>query len=91
MRSKDEAELDVMKRAAQIADEAWEQIWPTIRAGETEAAVATRLANAMDDRGGKTTFTVVAAGAMGAEPHHASDATVIQDGDVLVCDFGCLL
>jgi len=91
MRTKDEDEIDRMKRAAQIADEAWEEVWPTIRLGETEAAVARRLANAMDERGGRTTFTVVATGAMGAEPHHASDATVIQSGDVVVCDFGCLL
>lgn len=91
MRTKDEEELGLMKAAAQIADEAWEAVWPTIRAGESESAVAKRLAHAMEDRGGKPTFTVVATGAMGAEPHHGSDATTILIGDVVVCDFGCLL
>lgn len=90
MRKKDNEEITLMKRAAQIADEAWEEVWPTIRAGETESAVAKRLAMAMEDRGGSVTFTVVATGAMGAEPHHGSDATPLLMGDVVVCDFGCL-
>ena len=90
MRKKDVSEIALMKRAAQIADDAWLEVKPTIRAGETERDVSERLAAAMKARGGKPTFSIVAAGPMGAEPHHLSDDTVLRDGDVLICDFGCL-
>jgi Xaa-Pro aminopeptidase len=43
----------------------------------------------MKKRGGAPEFCIVAAGPNAAEPHHLSDETVIQEGDVLILDFGC--
>jgi Xaa-Pro aminopeptidase len=43
----------------------------------------------MQKRGGKPTFCIVAAGANSAEPHHESDDTRIQEGDVVLMDYGC--
>ena len=89
MRRKDPAEIDAMKRAARIADDAWIEIQKELRPGITEREVAKRLSELMAERGGRPTFSIVAAGAGGAEPHHLSDDTVIASGDVVILDFGC--
>lgn len=89
MSRKDEAELAAMGATAKIADETWIEVKPQIKAGMTELEVAELLKAGMVKRGGTPQFFIVAAGPMGAEPHHISDDTVIKDGDVVICDFGC--
>jgi Xaa-Pro aminopeptidase len=89
MRCKDEAEIALMRRAGRIADEAFEEVAPQLREGVTEREVERRLVEAMADRGGKTEFCIVAAGANGAEPHHLTDETPLRRGDVVILDFGC--
>lgn len=88
-RRKDGLELELMQRAANIADEAYRQVKPRIKAGQTEVEVGRMLSDAMADLGGKPTFAIVAAGANGAEPHHLSDDTVLKKGNVVILDFGC--
>jgi Xaa-Pro aminopeptidase len=90
MRCKEPQEIERLYRAAQIADEAYDEVRPRIRAGMTEWEVMQMLTRAMQDRGGLVGFCIVAAGANGAEPHHYTDRTVIQKGDVLIMDFGCV-
>lgn len=89
MRRKQPEELDLLRRAGKIADDAFDEVLPQIRAGQTELQVDLMLRDAMAARGGKPTFCIVAAGANGAEPHHFSDDTVLKSGDVVVLDFGC--
>lgn len=91
MRQKSGPELELLRKAGRIADEAWDVVLPTIKAGQTEREVARRLYAEMEARGGTPTFAIVAAGAGGAEPHHLSDDTVLKDGDVVILDFGCSL
>jgi Xaa-Pro aminopeptidase len=89
MRNKDADELDLLRKAAKIADDAYDAVLPRIRAGMTELELDEMLRNEMKRFGGKPAFCIVATGAAGAEPHHMSDDTVIRDGDVIVMDFGC--
>jgi Xaa-Pro dipeptidase len=89
MRSKEPGELDLMRQAARIADEAWVEVRPKIQVGQSERQVAAMLYEAMAGRGGEPTFAIVATGAGSAEPHHLSDDTPLRDGDVVVIDFGC--
>ena len=89
MRQKDAAEIDAMTRAARIADDAWIAIQPYLTAGVTESAIAQKLAEFMRAAGGKPTFTIIAAGPNGAEPHHLPDDSVLHAGDVVILDFGC--
>ncbi|MGV3618014.1 MAG: M24 family metallopeptidase [Fimbriimonas sp.] len=89
MRVKGEDELDRMRRAAKIADDAYAAILPQLRAGMTELQVERLVKDAMAERGGKPTFCIIATGANAAEPHHLSDDTVIGHGDLLLLDFGC--
>ncbi len=86
---KDEAELEAMERAAKIADQAWIGIQREIGPGITEHALSFKLMNLMQDLGGKPTFAIAATGKNGAEPHHGSDNTTLESGDVVVLDFGC--
>ena len=89
MRVKSPEEVSIMKRAGAIADDSLAAGLAALKAGATERDVAEALGSAMSSRGGTPTFTIVGAGANGAEPHHHTDRTVIQSGDVVVLDFGC--
>ncbi len=89
MRRKAPSELESMRVAGRIADEAYEEVAPKIRAGMTERHVAKLLLDAMAARGGQPDFAIVATGKGAAEPHHISDDTELQRSDVLIMDFGC--
>ncbi|MFN8220397.1 MAG: Xaa-Pro peptidase family protein [Fimbriimonadales bacterium] len=89
MRVKQSGELDLMRRAARIADDALAAGLAAIRPGATEREVSEALSTAMSKAGGKPTFSIVAAGKNGAEPHHMTDETRIERGDVVILDFGC--
>lgn len=88
-RKKDASELEKMLQAGRIADDAFIEIKAKIRAGMTELDLERVINDAMARRGGNPNFCIVATGRNGAEPHHVSDSTVIQHGDVLILDFGC--
>lgn len=89
MRVKSNEELDLLRRAAKIADEAYVALLGQIEAGMTERQVDHVLRNEMARLGGEPTFCIIAAGANGAEPHHLSDDTRLAVGDVVIMDFGC--
>ncbi len=89
MRFKQQGELDSLFRTGGIADKAYEGVVGSIQSGQSEEAVAMKLSDLMAGLGGRPSFGIVAAGANGAEPHHHTDATKIQPGDVLIMDFGC--
>ncbi|MCC7229323.1 MAG: M24 family metallopeptidase [Fimbriimonadaceae bacterium] len=89
MMRKDGMELELMKRAADIADAAYERVKPQLRVGLTEKQVGNLLREAMSALGGEPTFAIVATGANGAEPHHLNDDTPLAAGDVVILDFGC--
>lgn len=57
--------------------------------GQTEAAVSAELGRQILDEGhGKVNFAIVAAGPNAASPHHHAGEHVIQEGEVVLCDFG---
>lgn len=89
MRRKDAEEIGKMRRAADIADRALQFGLNAIKAGVTERQVADALTAAMSQLGGLPTFAIVGTGSNSAEPHHLTDDTAIQEGDVVVMDFGC--
>ncbi len=88
-RRKTEDELILLRKAAVMADETFNEVWPQIRAGMTERDVEKMLFAGMESKGGTVNFGIVGTGAGGAEPHHATDSTVLQRGDVVILDFGC--
>lgn len=86
---KDSREIGLMRKAAQIADAAWDAFLQNARPGVTEAECETLVRAAMQSGGGTPTFCIVAAGPNGAEPHHATSKTAMKEGDVVVVDWGC--
>lgn len=90
MRVKDSTELANLRRAGEIADEAFPAAIAAIKPGVTERDIENVLMEEMRRLGGNPTFCIVATGANAAEPHHFSDETPIKEGDSLIMDFGCL-
>lgn len=89
--AKDEDELEAMRRAQKITDEAFRAVLSFIRAGMTEREVAARLVYEMMRRGAdKVSFDpIVAAGPNGSRPHAIPGDRVIEQGMFVTMDFGC--
>lgn len=87
---KDEGEVDLLKRAVDVADAAMEAVSPTIQPGETEREVAWRLEKAMRELGADSISfdTIVAAGPSAAMPHHRPSDRAITAGEPVVIDMG---
>lgn len=89
--AKDEDELEAMRKAQKITDEAFRAVLSFIRAGMTEREVAARLVYEMMRRGAdKVSFDpIVAAGPNGSRPHAVPGDRVIEQGMFVTMDFGC--
>ncbi len=89
---KDADELVLIEAAVRIADESFEEILSYVRPGVTERTVAFELETAMRRRGAeKPSFdTIIASGARSALPHGVASEKVIESGDCVVMDFGCV-
>jgi Xaa-Pro aminopeptidase len=86
---KDEDELERLAEAGAAADASFEQIAEVQFSGRRESDIAAELAGLLRDHGHSTVdFTVVGSGPNGANPHHEMSERVIEDGDMVVLDFG---
>jgi Xaa-Pro aminopeptidase len=88
---KDADELERLTIAGAAADAAFEEIIKVRFAGRSETEVAADLASLLMDHGhSQVDFTVVGSGPNGANPHHEAGERTIQEGDMVVLDFGGL-
>ena len=89
--AKDEDELEAMKKAQKITDDAFRAILNFIRPGMTEREVAARLVYEMLRLGAeKVSFDpIVAAGPNGSRPHAVPGNRVVESGMFITMDFGC--
>ena len=89
---KDAEELELLDRAQQITDAAFEHICGFVRAGMTEMQVKLELENWMLSNGadGLSFDTIMATGANGANPHAQPGDAVIEPGHMIVMDYGAL-
>ncbi len=89
---KNEEELEILQKAANIADETFEYICTYIRPGMTELEVANEMEFYMRKLGAtESSFdTIVASGVRGALPHGVASDKVIEEGDMITLDFGAL-
>lgn len=87
---KDRIEIEELRRAARGIDLIMESIPGEVQfSGRTEAEVARDLAERTLEVGHDSAeFTIVASGPNGASPHHEPGDRVIEEGDLVVCDFG---
>ncbi|MBV1709025.1 MAG: aminopeptidase P family protein [Erysipelothrix sp.] len=85
-------EVEIMQRAADIADEAIGYIMTVIQPGMTESEVDLLLYNKIRQLGAKSfSFnTIVASGWRGAMPHGVASSKVIEENDFVTIDFGAV-
>lgn len=89
---KDDLELEYLQKAADIAALTIEWIKTQNLVGKTEKEVATMITIHMLEMGAeKNSFDpIVASGVNGAIPHHHCSDKVIEDGDMVTVDIGCI-
>ncbi len=90
---KNSGEIELMKQAAAIADAALSRLLVDFGPGVSERDVAQRLerlvlAGGADARGGET---IGASGAHSARPHHQVTSRILEEGDLVIIDFGAEL
>lgn len=88
---KTEEELDYIRKACEITDEAYEYIKGYIKSGMTEKEVKNELEYYMKKLGAEDVSfsSVVAFGANSSKPHHVSGDTILKEKDIILIDFGC--
>jgi Xaa-Pro aminopeptidase len=87
---KTEAEINILKEAAKIADAAYKHILEFIRPGLTELEVSNELEFFMRKAGAVSSSfdTIVASGFRSALPHGVASDKVIEKGDMVTLDYG---
>jgi Xaa-Pro dipeptidase len=88
---KDKAEVDAMRRAVKIAQDALEAVIPQIKVGMTEREVASELVMQLLKHGSESEMPfapIVSAGPNSANPHASPTDRKLQTGDLLVVDWG---
>lgn len=92
MRKADD-EVANIKKAVALADEAWTYITGWMRPGMTEAQVAWELESYMRTHGAQAIAfePIVASGPNSAKPHARPSDRVIQAGEPITLDFGCVV
>lgn len=85
-------ELEKIKKAEEIGDQAFLKILDQIRPGVTELEIAAYLEFYMKEAGaeGLSFDTIVASGVNSAKPHAVPGRKEIQKGDFVTMDFGCI-
>lgn len=88
---KDKAEVDAMRRAVKIAQDALEATIPLIKIGMTERELSSELVIQLLKHGSDPALPfapIVSGGPNGANPHASPTDRKLQAGDLLVVDWG---
>jgi Xaa-Pro dipeptidase len=88
-RRKSADELGLLLRAAEVTDRVSGAILDSVRAGQSELEVATRINGLIGSEGATLSFeTIVQSGPNSAEPHARPTARKLAPGDFVLLDFG---
>ena len=89
---KDAAEIERLRRAAEIGSQVAREIPSLLKAGITELQLAGEMEYRMARAGasGRSFETIVGFGPHGAEPHFSPQSFPLAPGQSIVCDFGAL-
>ncbi len=92
-RSKDAGEVDRIRAACAIADDAFAEMLPRMKHGVSELDFALDLEFAMRRRGASAVSfdPIIASGPNAAKPHARPSDRHIESGELVVCDFGCIV
>jgi len=89
---KDDDEINAMMQSSQLNDKAIGQLIQELKPGMTELDACERLKKIYAELGAEgTSFDpLICFGAGGAEPHHDSDHTHLEEGMAVIIDIGCI-
>lgn len=89
--TKEEDEIDLIRRGQQLNEAALAHVLPMIKEGVTEEALAAELEYYMRKNGAKTMAfeTIVLTGVNTSKPHGIPGNTRVKKGDFVLFDFGC--
>lgn len=89
---KDDDEIELIKKAIWISDEAYSHILKYAKAGMSENDIACELETVMRRLGSQRPAftTIVASGVRGALPHGTATDKLINDGEFVTIDFGAV-
>lgn len=92
-RIKDKEEIRKIAQAEELGDRAFSYILDFIKAGKSEKEIAVELEFFMRRNGAsKLSFdTICASGVRSAMPHGVASDKIIEKGDFVTLDFGCVL
>jgi len=90
---KDEDELQAIRRAVALADQAMAHLYEWLRPGVSERQVAWELESTMRTRGAEAVAfeIIVAAGPHAALPHIRPTERGLERGEPVIVDFGCVV
>ncbi len=90
---KDEKEIELIKKSAQLCNDGFNYILDFIKPGVSEVDIAIELEFYMRKRGasGPSFDFIVASGQRSSLPHGVASKKIIEDGDLLTIDFGCIV
>ncbi len=90
---KDEDEIAAIRRAAELADEGFRQLASSPFLGRTERDLAWQLEKSFRELGADASSfeAIVAAGPNGALPHANPGERVVERGQLVVVDAGCMV
>ena len=90
---KDASEIAALRESASRLSSVAETVFPAVRAGTAERDVAGVLERALRDAGyERPAFdTIVASGPNAALPHYRAGGRILEQGDLVVLDFGGVL
>ena len=91
-RIKDAEEIKKISEAERLGDEAFSHILGKIKAGVTEREIALEIEFFMKKHGAAALSfeTIAASGLRSAMPHGTATDKVVENGDFLTLDFGCV-
>jgi Xaa-Pro aminopeptidase len=89
---KDDEEIELLRSAQSVTDQAFDDVLDTLAVGITEQQVARHLETLLrrDGADGLSFGSIVAFGENAAEPHHDPGHRALEEGDVITMDFGAL-
>jgi Xaa-Pro aminopeptidase len=89
---KDKSEIQMIKKAVEIADKAFSHVLNVIKPGIAEKEVAAELEYYLKTNGaeGVAFETIVASGSRSSLPHGVASDRKIMNGDVVTLDFGAV-
>ena len=89
---KDQEEIELLRKASQINDQAMERLVKEISPEFTEKDMKDRLLEIYKELGaeGFSFDPIISYGANAADPHHACDDSKLKEGDSVVIDIGCI-